>query len=210
MKHSVPSPEVQVTCRLPVSWDTGKSLQLRLGCIWSDSRSLCFRNTWCLWKWRCWRGGSCCVGQPPTPDAASLHVLHMQTPWKSHGAGRGHPSNSDSWVEKGDSFAQVSRKEKPEFEFKQYDSGSGVWKLPLRALSGSSSVFKQLVTKNSGYTVGWLRRMKTILYDNTCLYIFYDFFCTVLELRVSETRWCSKPKTLKPKFLQISTLKSVF
>ena len=65
-------------------------------------------------------------------------------------------------MEKGDSFAQVSRKEKPEFEFKQYDSGSGVWKLPLQALSGSSSVFKQLVTKNSGYTVGWLRRMKTI------------------------------------------------
>lgn len=24
--------------------------------------------------------GSCCVGQPPTPDAVHLHVLHMQTP----------------------------------------------------------------------------------------------------------------------------------
>lgn len=90
--------------------------------------------------------GSCCVGQPPTPDAVHLHVLHMQTPWKAQGGGRGYPSNSDSWVERGDSFAQVNRKEKPEFEFKQYDSGSGVWKLSLPALSGSSSVFKQLVT----------------------------------------------------------------
>ena len=63
-------------------------------------------------------GEGAAVWGSPHADAACVRVLHMQTPWKSHGAGRGHPSNSDSWVERGDSFAQVSRKEKPEFEFK--------------------------------------------------------------------------------------------